>query len=347
MSVLEERFAHWVAGVELGPASERFTALREAAESVAKSLKLGNVLDVVAYAMGRESDSAFETVRDAVTENDPTFAAVAADLEPRLVASAALAGILEAEDTRAAVAAGAVLSAEFAGLRSPVEELPELSRATLVDRFNALRDRVAVPGSKLESVFKDVPEFADEAATPRQEVGLFVSAVKTLAERFTTMLGTLGQRFETRLDATDEELDVLWWAFGGRSVDLNTRWDELAASEALLRSGLEIANRHRFEAEIPSAREILRRVLGPSGAEEYSVAEVVSGAAERVKLDTVTPGPLLPILTSYAEYLAFEGKGGWENSAGRYSVDPTIRRRGDEIAAQTMRELLLVRALEP
>jgi len=32
-------------------------------------------------------------------------------------------------------------------------------------------------------------------------------------------------------------------------------------------------------------------------------------------------------------------------AAGRLGVDPTIRRRGDEIAAQTVRELLLARAV--
>ena len=94
-------------------------------------------------------------------------------------------------------------------------------------------------------------------------------------------------------------------------------------------------------------------MLGPLGAEEFSIAEVVSAAAEQVPLDAVTPGPLLPILTSCAEYLAFEGaeliafqgEQSWMNSAGRYGVDPTLRRQGDEIAAQTLRELLLARAV--
>ncbi len=89
------------------------------------------------------------------------------------------------------------------------------------------------------------------------------------------------------------------------------------------------------------------------GSEEFSLAEVVSAAAGQVDLDQPSPGPLLPILTSCAEYLAFkdtestgfQGEEAWVISAGRYGVDPTIRRSGDEIAAQTLRELLLARAL--
>jgi hypothetical protein len=354
MSVLDERFPRWVESVELGPSSERFTALRAAAESVGRDLTLGAAFDLVAYAVGRNNTSAFETVQAAVSGNDPTFAGVAADLEPHLVATAALARVLEGDDDKAAVVAGAVLSAEFAGLSSPVEELPQLARATLASRFRGLRDRVDVPAAKLENIFRDVPDVAFGIPTPSERVDLLLAATKTLAEQFTRMLGILGQRFETRLDAADEELDMLWWAFAADSMDVNTRWRESYGPAALLRTGLELADRHRFKAEIPSAREILRRALGPIGSEEYSVADVVvAAAADQVDLDAAPPGPLLPILTSYAEYLAFkdsesigfQAEEAWVISAGRYGVDPTIRRTGDEIATQTLRELLLARAV--
>lgn len=353
MSVLDERFPRWVESVELGPTSERFTALRAAAESLGRDLTPGAAFDLVAYAVGRSSTSAFETVQAAVSGNDPTFAGAAADLEPHLVATAALARVLEGDGDAAAVVAGAVLSAEFAGLSSPVEELPQLARATLANRFRGLRDRVTVPDVMLEDLFSGVLDLGYGTPRPGEQVDLLLAATKALAERFTTTLGILGHRFETRLDAADEELDVLWWAFAAASKDVDMRWRESYSPEALLRTGLELADRHRFKAEIPSAREILRRALGALGSEEFSLAEVVSAAAGQVDLDQPSPGPLLPILTSCAEYLAFkdtestgfQGEEAWVISAGRYGVDPTIRRSGDEIAAQTLRELLLARAL--
>ena len=105
MSVLDERFPRWVESVELGPTSERFTALRAAAESVGRDLTPGAAFELVAYAVGRSSTSAFETVQAAVSGNDPTFAGAAADLEPHLVASAALARALENDNLTASIVA--------------------------------------------------------------------------------------------------------------------------------------------------------------------------------------------------------------------------------------------------
>jgi hypothetical protein len=348
MTVLDERFAHWAQDVELESGSERFTALRQAAESLADGLTPAAAFDLAGYAVGHNSATAFEAVRAAVSQNDPRFAAAAVDLEPRLVASAALARTLEDHDDTAALVAEAVLSAEFAGLDSPVPELPELARATLSERFRGLRNRVEIPSARLAAIF-DAPG----PAGGDLQAAMLLGATRTLAEQLTNMLGALGQRFETRLDAADEELEVLWWTFAQQGTQNGTHWRDLDAAQVLLRSGLELADRHRFNAEIPTAREILRRVLGPLAAEQYSVAEVVSGAAEQVAVDTVRPGPLLPILTSCAEYLAFkrteevafQGEHAWVTSAGRYGVDPTIVRRGDDIATQTLREHLLARAL--
>ena len=352
MTVLDERFTRWFESVELEPASKRFGALREASEAVGARLQLGAALDLVAYAAGRSSASAFDAVRAAVSETDRTFSAAAGDLEPRLVAAAAVARVLESDDDTAAVVAGAVLSAEFAGLQFAVEELPQLARAALASRFRRLRERAEIPRVQFESLFDDVPD--GRFIQPGEQAGQLVTATRTLAAELTTTLALLGQRFEMRLDAADEELNILWWAFAARNTDNDRGWGDRSSSpETLLRIGRELADRHRFNAEIPSAREILGSVLGPLASEVYALADVVTVAAEQVNFDEVRPGPLLPILTSCAEYLAFKDaefvafrdEYSWMNSAGRYGVDPTITRRGDEIAAQTLRELLLARAL--
>ena len=364
MTVLDDRFPRWFESVELEPASERYAALCEAAEAVGRSLDLAAALNLVTYAVGRDSAPAFEAVHAAVSAHDRTFAAAAGDLEPRLVAAAALARVLENNDRAVAVVAGAVLSAEFAGLRSPVEELPQLARAALTNRYRGLRGRVAVPAEQLENIFNELPRVtADRPAHSGEEVGRLRAATGAVAERLIGTLATFGQRVDTRLDAADEELDILWWAFAAPSTDNAIRWTGRSGPDVLVRAGLELANRHRFESEVPSAQEILRRVLGPLASEEYSLLEVVVGSADQVALDSAQPGPLFPILTSCAEclaaaadpapdafpgdrsWVASRGDNSWVDSAGRYGVDPTIRRRGDEIAAQTMRELLLARAL--
>jgi hypothetical protein len=293
----------------------------------------------VHYAVGFNSDVAFDLVATAVSENDRTFTAAAADLEPRLVASAALARVLEGTELPAAVAAGALLSAEFSGLVAPVDELPALARAAVVRRFESLRGRLEPAPfgrTRSETSFQAPP-----------------GTVGALADDVTHKLALLEQRMQTRLDATNEEIDVLSWAFAARAVDGNVRWRAVDSTEALLRTGRELAGRHRFHSEIPTAIELLQRVLGPLAQEEHSLAEVVPAAAEQIAVPGVEDGPLLPILTSAAAYLAvgdeglfsFNADNSWIESARSHGVDPTISHRGDAIALQTTRELLLATAL--
>ena len=340
MTVLVERFPRWVESVELLPESARFAAMRQAAEGVGGTLERSAALDLVSYAVGRDGGFIFEALCAAVSVYDPTFSAAPSDLEPHLVASAAVARALENDDATTAIAATAVLSAEFAGLHAPVAELPALARAANARRFERLRERVPAPALELENLFKNMPSFVADGWRASEAVDRLAGATKILAQQLDGALRVLAERFEARSDAADEELDVLWWAFGAQAgaAALADRHD------GLLQAGLELADRHRSGAEIPTSSEILRRVLGPRGEQECVLADAVAAAGGRVELDTAAPGPLFPVLTCNAAWLALAGEADWAAAAGRLGVDPNIRRRGYEIAAQTMRELLLVRA---
>ncbi len=342
MSVLAERFPSWAESIELLPASQRFAALRGGAESIGSKLEPGAVLALVAYAVGAHGGTSFQLVREAVLAGDPSFAADPVDLEPHLVATAALARALERDDDTAAVVAGAILSAEFAGLSSPVAELPQLARAAQSRLFSRLRDRVTMPQLSVDHLFANLPNAFAEGARSAEVIDRLTSATKALAEQVSGRFLELSLRFETRLNAADEELDVLWWAFAANGARASA---DGFTPDTLLRAGRELADRHRFRAEIPTAREILRRVLGAQADEEFVLADAVAAAMGRVHLDSAPPGPLLPILTANAACVALGGEKEWLANAEAHGVDPTIRRRGDEIALQTLRELLLARAV--
>ncbi len=345
MTVLVERFPRWVESVELLPASARFAALREAAEAIGGRLDRTAVLDLVTYAVGGESDTAFAAVRAAVSALDPSFDPSASDLEPHLVASAAVARALENDDLTAAAVAGAVLSAEFAGLYSPVVELAQLARATQARRYRGLRERGPVPRLELANLINTQPSFVADGWRSTEAVERLAGTTKALAERLENVLTGLAQHYELRLDAADEELDVLWWAFGAHGDYQGAGWTEDYGPVAVLAAGRELADRHRFQAEIPTTREILRRVLGPYADAEFVLADVIAAAGGGVELDGAPPGPLFAILTTNAVWAALRDEADWVAAAGRLGVDATLRRRGDEIAAQTLRELLLARAL--
>ena len=346
MTLVDARFPRWMAAIELEPTtSRRLGALRAAAESVGSGLDPHAAFALVEYAVGLSHGDAFDTVATAVAANDGSFTAAASDLEPRLVASAALARALERLDDSAAIVAGALLSAQFAGLSSPVEELPALARAALAGRFQKLRSRVPPP--RLEPVPSE-PR-ADEPTRSAQ------ASPDALVESLTRRIAALEQHFGRRIDAANEELDLLWWAQGEQPSDERLRWGGRDSFAAVLRTGRELADRHRFRAEIPSALELARRVLGALAEEELALADVVPAGAEHVAVHGLAGEPLLPVLTCAAAYRAageepadfsFEVGDDWVADARSHGVDPSMTRRGDEIATQTLRELLLARALD-
>jgi GTPase-associated system helical domain len=355
MTLTDERFPAWFENVELEPASFRLSALREASETLAERLPARHAIDLVTYAMGRRSVQAFQVVVTAVSAHDRSFAPAADDLEPRLVAAAAVARVLERAGEDAAAAAGAVLSGEFAGLSSPLAELPALARAAIAERFRRARTRIPAPSLDVLGRIEGETAVGTEYMPPEAAIRRLREESVALARELQSAITTLGQRFDARLDAADEELDILWWAFSAPPAMVERgRWDEPSESAAasLLRAGLELAARHRRGGEVPSAREILRRVLGPLANDEFAISDVVEGTAA-VSLDPVEPNALLPILTSAGEYLAFReaelisfgGERSWIDSCLRYGVDPSLRHQGEEIAAQTLRELLLARAM--
>jgi hypothetical protein len=331
MTLLDELFPRWVETIELAPtSSRRFEALRSAVDAVAARVQPHRAFVLTEYAVGVFSREAFDVVMAAVAARDPSFAPAPADLEPRLVAAAILARTMERHDDSTAVAAGAVLSAEFAGLEFAVAELPDLARAAVSERFRKLRGRLPPVPMRAE---------ADDTSG---------------ADALARWLVTLEDNFDTRLDAVNEELDILWWAFAAQDSGDRLGWNEARSAEKLLSAGRQMADLHRFNGEIPSAREIAKRVIGAVGSEEYALADVVPPGAMEVQIPGLIGEPLLPILTCAAAYgsgadehsdFALEPWRDWAGTAREQGVDPSMRRRGDEIVAQTVRELLLARAL--
>ncbi|HLW95559.1 MAG TPA: hypothetical protein VKS25_09295 [Solirubrobacteraceae bacterium] len=337
MTLLDQEFVRWVETIELQPtSSRRFGALRAAVESVGATLEPRAAFVLTEYAVGVFSREAYDSVISAVAEHDASFAPAAADLEPRLVASAALARALERLDNTTAVAAGAVLSAEFAGRGFPVPELPDLARGAVSKRFESLRR--ALPPPQLRAIG---PAYLQPAADP--------------ADALARRVAQLEQSFATRIDAADEEIDILWWAFAAEEPGDDLGWGDNATGETLLRTGRELADRHRFHAEIPTAREITKRVIGRLADEEFTLADVIPAGAAEVRVPDIGLEPLLPILTcagacteNGAERSEFDlgPSHDWTESLRARGVDPYMRRRGDEIVTQTLRELLLARALD-
>ena len=338
------RLPVWLRAVELEPNGGRLVAIESSAIHLGKTLSGRDVLDMTLLAHGRSQGNAFEVLNGSVREHDPTFGCRADDLESRIAAGAAVSALLVNESKSASVAAQAILSAKWVGLSPAVPELPELAVATTRRRSEMLRMRRSLPSTPArQDFFRDVAKTwmevnEDEAATYR-ELQRLAKAAQVMANKLQAHQHSYSDVLAARLDAADEELNVLWWAFSGYSELGKNTWARLAPETAALLCGIELGNKLAFEIELPSTEALITRLLGPDVKEPVSLVKAVEGAAAVLEsLELPAGHPLLPILSSISEHRALHGNPSWRGSVDRWKIDPDHSAEKLAFACQAVRE---------
>lgn len=238
------------------------------------------------------------------------------------------------------VSALLVQSAGFIGLEPAVPDLPaaaaivlaglarrERHRAEAAETTREVRNLLASAGSSAEDV-------DDSAASLKKAVLQRDQALRALAKRVETLVTWT----ESRLALVDEELDILWWSRGGRSLTTQEPWERLPPPQ---RAAVAASELGRLLAQVPappSARSILRTTMGADADTETPIVAVVAAmqcpeGARRL--------PLTP-LSTFA-LIAAELGGGEEEAAARLfaktvPMDADARRPLIEAAEQVLRE---------
>src|SRR5258708_4378934 len=261
--MFEEHVPGWLHRVELQPGSDRQAAIIDAAKSLDRTLTSHQCMGLVLLAHSIDEAAAYELIRDAVASRDTTFGCPIDDLETRIIAGIFTSALLEQGSDRSVVVAQSVLSAAWAGLSSEVVDLPDLAASAVVRQSEALRTRsdFAIT-TDLAGAAKAVPSFpADDNPTTHNEATAMSGALSKALETIRRSFDQASQRMNSRLAASDEELDILWWAFGGYSELEEAPWASVSASRKPLVMAVELARLTRFVVEPPSARAVLSRLL--------------------------------------------------------------------------------------
>ena len=341
---VKEQLPKWLRAVELEPGGDRLAAIESSAIHLGSTLSGRDVLDMILLAHGQSHGNAFDHLNHAVRTHDPTFGCRADDLESTVAASAAVSALLAQESKSASIAAQGILSADWLGLSPAVTELPGLASATSHRRSEALRKRRAVSRPRVKTFFDDAPEFNNTGNPVTQREGqLLRAAAKKAVDALQTRQDSLAGVMAARLDAADEELDLLWWASSDYSELAKTKWVDIAPQTAAVLSGIELGNKLVFEIELPSTDALLARLLGRDLEEPVALAEAVEGSAALVDLKMPTDGhPLLPILSSISEHRTLGGDPSWKGSVGRWNIDPGHSAGKLAFARQSVRERTLI-----
>jgi hypothetical protein len=346
--MFEESVPRWLHQVELTPGSARQTAIIDAANSLDSEIGPVKCMGLVLLAHSVEDREAFALVQETIIERDDTFGCAIKDLESRLIAAIFTAALLERGDDVAVLAAHSVLSAEWSGLVSVLPDLPALAARALFDRSESLRTRSGFAiTTDLTGAAKAVPVFpADDGVTTHNEAAAMSAALAKAMETIKRSFEQASQRMNARLASSDEELDVLWWAFGEYSDIENMRWADAKGVRIPIVMAIELGRMTRFVVEPPSARAVLSRLLGPQAAEETSVAGAIEDTvANDIDVPQVARHQLIPLLSSINECSDFDGKPAWVDSVARSGITVASGMSGLDVAVQILREIMMAKML--
>lgn len=341
----DPRTAAWLRPVLLGADAGRLTAHEAAAGALAAKPTPAVAAGLVRLAVDGRPGPAYDALSGALRAADSSFAGAPDDLETRLSACVAAAAALGRSGPSGAAAAHSVMSAAWSGLDLPAPELAGLADAALAARSEHLRARTPIIAGL------DVKAAAGLAETfPDEEAGLDGADGRAVAAAITATVVAAGKALErladgvsARLLAGEEEADLLWWAFAGRSDALDVPWPDVKDDGlAALAAAAEFASHLRYDVQPPSTRAILGRVLAGRAGHAVRLADAAP-LAEDAGLPAATGDPLLPVLCSCAEASSFDGDPAWKASVGRWSIDPERQYTALDLAEQAVREILLAR----
>jgi hypothetical protein len=345
--MVKDKIAGWLHEVELTPGSERQHAITSAADEYAASASAAAMPDLVLLAHRVPASNAFHQITEAVAAHDDTFACGIEELETQLVAAVFVATVMEESSFASTTAAGLVLNAAATGLSSAIASLPGLATETHDRQGGAVRERGPITFAlETSGMFDAVPAFDQDGANVlHQEVRALREASVAALGATANALAELVTRLSNRLDAADEELDLLWWCFAGRSESLKQAWASVTSTGlAAIAAAVEMDQHLKFPAEPQSATSLLAKVLGDHASNNVTLAEAIEDAGMSNLVLGLTVGhQLLPVLSSLREYRELDGKPAWKGSVARWNIDPDRSWTALDLAGECLREQIILR----
>lgn len=350
MSDAENRLPGWVRDVNLEPGASRIDAIQGAATDLSTPKDDTEILDLVLLAHGRSSGEALASVASALREHGESSAVREGDLVASITAAAATAFAMEADAETAVPFGLAVRSAHFVGLQPAVPELDVLARAGLAGASKAQRRRVklSVVAADVDTALKDWTTLEEGQAAQTQNLNSAREAVEKATKAVAGVTSRALPAITHRFDVLEEELDVLWWAFGGFSELAAKPLKSVPEQAAGCVAGIELATHTARRAPLQADRAILSRILQSRADKATDLRRALPAAVKAVG-DTWTDHPLgghplLPVLSSLAEYRALGQKPLWiESVRERWGIDATLATTVLDLAEQVSRELLIAR----
>ncbi len=327
---MADQLTKWLHGFTAG-SGVRESAIRAAGLGL-RGGSAAEALDFVCAACGLPCGAAEGRINDAVHGHDASFDAKQHVAQAQIAAAWVVASILQPPEDESpgpsvVVAALGLLSADFLNKRPPQHELIEMAWTALRAASERDRERPRLPQPNRSKALTDHKPFTEGVPVTGTELNRVLSVTRTAMQTMSLSVGRLRDAAAQNLKADAEELDILWWMFGGRRDGDGETWKELGSGAGIL-AGAGLADLTRFDTPIASADTLLQRVL-----DDIPPADVSEAVASAVQMVSASGDglvhPLLPL------YRAMRESDGVESVNGQ--VDQW------RLGEQFLRETLLMR----
>ncbi len=268
---MDPEFPEWYQDVDLTPGGEILAKRWEGVEKFSASLCPAGVADAVRSLYGlppkdAEFAAGFRAVFHAA---DQGFVARGNEREIQVLAGAVLANAMAKRFPLADVAALMVRTADAQGLRQTTAPRFALDRANryLRERSSALRQPEQLAPLELPKGFTSdtaplLGDAAPDAAAVAKAAKAIAHAVQSVATSTAKSLELLAQTHRL----CREETEILWWAFGGYSRDLEQPFATLPLGARVLIAPKELIDLIAvMPGPVSSIALLDRLIFGPSG----------------------------------------------------------------------------------
>lgn len=267
---MRDEFPRWYRAVDLGDNREKLDARWKGVSSLARAADramVETILAVVLKTRSRPDAQAIAALRSHFKAADDLFEMSNNDRELEVLSAAALATVLDGIEDVAAWAALSTSTALFAGARAAdfPYDFGGASEATIARISEGRRTRPRLPW------LGQVGRFAVDADTIeklKQAINhdTVVAAVNVVAAQANTVARDMAGKTNAALQAMeyyaaiqDEELQLLWWLFGGRSKMLDRPLADVPADAQAIVFASEVADATEFMPGPESVKPILSR----------------------------------------------------------------------------------------
>lgn len=286
---LTDNFPIWYRDVSIDAddtlRSARLEGVKQLTEEADRDLIEGLVR--IAFGVNRQepAQAALDRIHKSFKDTDPTFDVATSTREVQVLAGAALVDLFAGSNHMGDIAALSVSTASVDTARKldlPMD-LKSLADLTLNNRSVDTRERPDLREFSKTPTFKIgdglVPKAEGEEEKPVDASHLLNlakemrAALRSVSTRQTDTVKALAQFIKVQ----DEELQVLWWFLGGRSIDLECDFDAIPTAAKPLVFGKELADETYVLPGLRTVRPLMARA-GLEDKETLSIPDAINGA---------------------------------------------------------------------